>query len=155
GCVWGDYDNDGFLDLFVANGANQNAQNNFLYRNNGNSNSWINIRGVGNVSNRSAGGAKVRVKSTIGAEPLWQLREISGGSGYGSQNDLRASFGLGDATNIDTVRIEWPSGIIQEMRNVAVKQFLTVTESVLTVEPKAQEFVGGADFTFNVATNST
>ena len=46
----------------------------------------------------------------------------------GSQSDLRASFGLGDATNIDTVRIEWPSGTVQELHNVGTKQFLTVIE---------------------------
>jgi hypothetical protein len=56
------------------------------------------------------------------------LREISGGSSFGSQNDLRANFGLGDATNADIVRIEWPSGIVQTMTNVAAKQFLTLVE---------------------------
>ena len=56
------------------------------------------------------------------------MREISGGSGFGSQNDMRANFGLGDATNAYIVRIEWPSGIVQTMTNVAAKQFLTVVE---------------------------
>jgi hypothetical protein len=56
------------------------------------------------------------------------LREISGGGGYTSQNDLRAHFGLGDATNIDLLRIEWPSGLVQELQNVAANQLLTVTE---------------------------
>ena len=41
---------------------------------------------------------------------------------------MRVHFGLGDATIIDTLRIEWPSGQVQEMRNVAGNQFLTVTE---------------------------
>jgi hypothetical protein len=56
------------------------------------------------------------------------MREISGDGGYTSQNDLRAHFGLGGATTIDTLRIEWPSGIVQELHDVAAKQFLTVTE---------------------------
>lgn len=56
------------------------------------------------------------------------MREVSGGSGAGCFNDLRASFGLGDATNVDLVRIEWPSGIVQEFRDVALMRFLTVTE---------------------------
>jgi len=110
GCSWADYDNDGFLDLFVAAG---NGRGNYLYRNNGNSNSWLTVKLVGTVSNRSAIGAKVRVKATIG----WV--------GY---NELRANFGFGDATKIDIVRIEWPSGIVQTMTNVAPKQFLTVVE---------------------------
>jgi len=129
GCAWADYDNDGFLDLFVANGWNDFRENDFLYRNNGNSNNWITLKLIGTVSNRSAMGAKVRVKATIGGRTFWQMREISGGSNFGSQNDLRPSFGLGDATNIDLIRIEWPSGAVQTMTNVTTKQFLTVTES--------------------------
>jgi hypothetical protein len=128
GCAWGDYDNDGFLDLFVSNGFVQQSANNFLYHNGGNSNNWINFRLIGTVSNRSAIGAKVRVKATIAGKPIWQMREISGGSGHGCQNDLRANFGLGDATNVDVVRIEWPSGSVQELHEVSPKQFLTVTE---------------------------
>ena len=128
GAAWGDYDNDGFLDLFVSNGFIVSAANDFLYHNNGNSNNWVNFRLVGTVSNRSAIGAKVRVKATIGGKTFWQMREISGGSGHGCQNDLRVNFGLGDATNVDLVRIEWPSGIVQTMTNVPAKQFLKVEE---------------------------
>jgi hypothetical protein len=135
GCAWGDYDNDGFLDLFVSNGWVQQSENNFLYRNMGNSNNWINFRLVGTVSNRTGIGVKVRVKATIGGKTFWQLREISGGSGHGCQNDLRASFGLGDATNVDLVRIEWPSGIVQTMTNVPAKQFLTIEEHQRPAEP--------------------
>ena len=127
GCAWGDYDNDGFLDLFVAKGADAGSQNNDLYRNNGNRNNWLKVKCVGTVSNRSAIGAKVRAKATIGGKTFWQLREISTGSGL-SKNPLEAHFGLGDATNVDTLRIEWPSGIVQEFPNVAAKQFLTITE---------------------------
>jgi hypothetical protein len=128
GCAWADYDNDGFLDLFVSNGWGTKSENNFLYRNNGNTNNWINVRLVGTVSNRSAIGAKVRVEATIAGSTLWQMREISGGSNYGSQNDMRANFGLGDATNVETLRIEWPSGTVQELHAVAAKQFLTIAE---------------------------
>jgi hypothetical protein len=130
-CAWGDYDNDGFPDLFVANGGflvGLHKQANFLYRNNGNSNNWIVFTLAGTVSNRSAVGAKVRLKARIAGKVFWQMREISGGGNGGGQNDLRASFGLGDATLVDTVRIEWPSGTVQELHNLGVKQFLTVTE---------------------------
>lgn len=128
GCAWGDYDNDGFIDLFVSNGFVQTSANNFLYRNSGNSNHWINIKLEGTASNRAAIGAKVRVKATIGGQTFWQMREISGGSGHGSQNDMRAHFGLGDAEKIEVLKIEWPSGIVQEFHALAAQQFLTVTE---------------------------
>ncbi len=134
GSAWGDYDNDGDLDLFVAN----LNQNNFLYTNNGNANHWINLALVGRASNVSAIGAKVRLKATIESSPLWQLNEISGqtGGSYGGQNSLNAEFGLGSATIIDSIRIEWPSGIVQVLVNVAIDQFLTITEPD-TTQPAA------------------
>ena len=128
-CVWGDYDNDGFLDLFVTNFGS--GQTNFLYHNDGNSNQWLKIKCVGGPSNRAAIGAKVRVQAQNGLGALtWQMREISGGNGIG-QNSLIVHFGLGNATNAQTVRIEWPSGIVQTMTNLTAKQFLTVTEPPL------------------------
>jgi hypothetical protein len=122
--AWADYDNDGFMDVFIANADGGNA----LFHNNGNTNHWINLKLVGTASNRSGVGAKVRILATIGGKTFWQRRDIGCSGSQEGQSDLRASFGLGDATNIDTVRIEWPSGTVQELHNVGSKQFLTVTE---------------------------
>jgi len=127
GVGWADYDNEGFLDLFVANGGTAGPQNNFLYRNNGNSNAWIKIKCVGTASNRSAFGAKIRFQARIGGQSRWQMRQIDGGDGT-SGGSLDALFGLGDAKIIDTLRVEWPSGIVQELHEVVPKQFLTLTE---------------------------
>ena len=63
GAAWGDYDNDGFMDLFVARGY-VNGKN-ALYHNNGNSNAWLKVKLEGTTSNRSAIGAKVKVRATI------------------------------------------------------------------------------------------
>jgi len=128
GCAWGDYDNDGFLDLVVANGGITAPQRNFLYHNNGNSNHWIKVRCVGTVSNRSAIGAIVRANAVIDGAVRRQMRQISGGDGWLSQNSLDVSIGFGTATNIDLLRIEWPSGIVQEFQNVAVDQTLVIEE---------------------------
>jgi enediyne biosynthesis protein E4 len=125
--IWADYDNDGFLDLFVSNLSGTSP--NFLYHNDGtNNNQWLKIKCVGGPSNRAAIGAKVRVRTQNNdGDSIWQMREISGGHGIG-QNSLIAHFGLGAATNAETVRIEWPSGVVQVLTNVSAKQFLTVTE---------------------------
>jgi hypothetical protein len=69
----------------------------------------------------------VRVEATIGGETFRQLREINTGDGI-SGNALDAHFGLGDATRAETLQIRWPSGIVQELRNVSANQILTVTE---------------------------
>jgi hypothetical protein len=153
-CAWIDFDNDGFLDLFETT-----FSKNALYHNNGNNNGWLSLKLVGTVSNRSAVGAKVRVNATIRGKSLWQLREVSSGGTFGSPNDLRACFGLGDATNIDIVRIEWPSGTVQEVRNVAPKQFLTFTEPARlngSVAEGQYQLVlnGGIGFTYGVETST-
>ena len=122
--AWGDYDNDGFLDLFVGSVGSPNL----LYHNNGNTNHWMEFRLIGTRSNRSAIGAKVRVRANIDGKSFWQMREVSGGDGLSGQNSLYVHFGLGDATNSDLVRIEWPSGTVQELNNVAAGRVLTVTE---------------------------
>jgi hypothetical protein len=138
--AWGDYNNDGFLDILVANGGSAVAvaQPNSLYKNNGNANAWIKIRCEGTASNRSGIGAKVRIKAVIAGKEVWQLREISHGGGW-SSSPREAHFGLGDATNISTIRIEWPSGTVQTVENVRPKQSLVLTEPVrLSIAPSGR-----------------
>jgi enediyne biosynthesis protein E4 len=129
GVAWADYDNDGFLDLLITTWSEGHTAKNLLYHNNGNSNAWLKVKLVGKASNRSAIGAKVRVQATIRGQTLRQMQEISGNSGIsGGAGGLPAHFGLGDATNVDLVRIEWPSGIVQQLTNVSANKPLTVTE---------------------------
>ncbi|MFO7445318.1 MAG: FG-GAP-like repeat-containing protein [Ignavibacteriaceae bacterium] len=127
GASFGDYDNDGFLDLFVPNVNSSSAT---LYKNNGNENNWINITCNGTISNNSAIGSRVKVKASISGKDVWQIREITGSQGFRSFNDLRVHFGLGDASLIDSLVIEWPSREITIMEDVAVNQLITVNESV-------------------------
>jgi enediyne biosynthesis protein E4 len=122
--IWADYDNDGFLDLFLPH--MRTMDNSLLFHNNGNSNHWLMVKLEGTVCNRAAIGAKVRVKATIGGKTFWQMREISGGNG--SMSDMRAHFGLGDATNAEITRVEWPSGQVTELHNVTSKQIVTIVE---------------------------
>ncbi len=139
GAAWGDYDNDGSMDLFVARGR-VNGQN-ALYRNNGNSNAWLKVKLEGTRSNRSAIGAKVKVRATINGTNFWQMREVPGGNRC--QDDLRPNFGLGNATFVNKLRVEWPSGVVEEFANVAPRRILTI------VEPSLNSHLG-ADGRFHV-----
>ena len=128
-----DYDNDGFLDLFITNGdfpllLNRNAPYQLL-KNEGNDNHWLEIDLEGVVSNRDGVGAKVYV--TAGGTT--QLRQ-SGGMHDGVQNDSRLHFGLADNTLVDEIRIEWSSGIVQNITDVDADQILSIVETV-TEEP--------------------
>ncbi|MHC1769911.1 MAG: CRTAC1 family protein [Verrucomicrobiia bacterium] len=127
--LWFDFNNDGFLDLYVCNGndAGTARAENFLYQNNGNGNAWLKVKLVGTASNHDGIGSKVRAQATYAGQVRWQRRDVSPGDVY-SGNTLIAHFGLGDATNVMTLKIEWPSGAVQELSNVAPKQFLTVWE---------------------------
>jgi len=127
GCAFGDYDNDGFLDLCVANCQNA-AQENSLFHNNGNANHWVEIKCIGVQSNKSAIGTKVKVKAIINGKPVWQLREISAQSGYNGQNMLTTHFGLASDGLLDSVRIEWPSGIVDIYKGVDKDKILTAVE---------------------------
>lgn len=126
---WADYDNNGFLDLLAVCGEQQ-PQPNHLYRNNGNVNHWLKVRLRGTASNRDGIGAAVRVRATIAGKSVQQLRQIFANTGVRDISSPLAHFGLGDATNA-TVRIEWPSGTVQELTKVAADQFLTVTEPAI------------------------
>lgn len=120
-CSWGDYNNDGFLDLYLVNNGTENR----LYKNNaGNSNNWVIFKLQGVTTNRSAIGTRVTVKTGS----LKQIREVEGGSGGKGQNSLPVEFGLGSASVIDSLTIRWQSGTIQSFTNVAVNQIITIIE---------------------------
>ena len=123
-----DYNNDGFLDLFITNGdfpllLNRNAPYQLL-ENEGNDNHWLEIDLEGVVSNRDGIGAKVYVT----ADGITQLRQQSGGMHDGVQNDSRLHFGLADNTFVDEIKIEWSSGIVQNLTDVGVDQILNIVE---------------------------
>ena len=133
-----DYNNDGFLDLFITNGdfpllLNRNAPYQLL-ENQGNDNHWLEIDLEGVVSNRDGIGAKVYV--TAGG--ITQLRQQSGGMHDQVQNDSRLHFGLADNTFVDEIRIEWSSGIVQNITDVDANQIISIVESVAE-DPTIQE----------------
>lgn len=129
--IVGDYDNDGFLDIFAGSTVEKSPRRTYLgtpsqlFRNQGNSNNWLLIDLKGIVSNRDGIGTQVKV--TAGG--ITQIREQNGGSHIFAQNDTRLHFGLAQNTNIDLIEIKWSSGITQTLENVAVNQILEIAES--------------------------
>jgi hypothetical protein len=129
-----------------------------LYHNNGNSNAWLKVNCIGTVSNRAAIGAKVRVRATIGGKMFWQVREVNEGGGHCSLPPV-VHFGLGDATNAEVVRVEWPSGIVQEFQGVPARQTLTITEpsrlsALRTGGVPTIILKGGRGFSYGVQTST-
>lgn len=121
GIAVADYDNDGDLDMYVAN---QNAAG-VLYRNDiGSRSNWLEVDLTGTRSNRDAIGARLEIR--IG--DLIMIREIVAGNGYASQSSRRAHFGLGSHSVIDSLVIRWPAGGVQTLEKVEVNQILIVTE---------------------------
>ncbi|MDA0714288.1 MAG: FG-GAP-like repeat-containing protein, partial [Bacteroidetes bacterium] len=127
-----DYDNDGFLDLYVCNGRDvfflDQARPN-LYRNRGNGNHWIKLSLKGLLSNPMGLHSRVKVYT----EGKVQARYQDGGLQKFSQNDSRLHFGLGSNTAIDSITVDWPSGIHQVIIAPAIDQIMEITEDIETV----------------------
>ena len=142
-----DVDRDGFQDLLWVD-FNGNSQ---LFRNDGNSNGWLSVRCEGRLSNRAGIGTKVRLGAWISGSYITQLREIGGGGLVFTQNEPVAAFGVGSATNVDNIRIEWPSGVVQYLANVPPSQFLRVVESMVHITPAHTNVPAGSTATFSLS----
>jgi hypothetical protein len=120
GTVFGDYDNDGDIDILVIN----NDERPTLLRNDTAGGRWITVRLEGTKSNRDAIGARV----TLEAGGMKQTAEIHSGGSYISQNDVRAHFGLGDARQVDRLVIRWPDGQTETATGLAPNRFYVARE---------------------------
>lgn len=120
GLAAGDTDNDGRVDLLIAN---LDAPPTVL-RGTAATGNWLLLDLRGTTSNRSAIGAR----ATIVAGDLRQVREVRSGGSYQSHSDLRLHFGLGEHESADIVTIRWPSGSEQTLTGVQANQILRVEE---------------------------
>ena len=129
GCAFGDFDNDGDVDVIVNN---LDGPPTLLRNDGGNKNNWIMIKCVGTKSNRSAIGT--RVKITCGDHS--QIDEVMSGSSYYSQNDFRLHFGLGSASKVDRVDVAWPSGVKETFPNLPANRLIILQETKGIVEQR-------------------
>jgi hypothetical protein len=122
GAAFGDFDNDGDVDVLVMN---MNEPPSLLRNDYSGTNGWLTVKLEGRQSNRAAIGATVIV--TAGGKR--QARAIVSQGSYYSHDDLRAHFGLGAAKKADRVDVRWPSGQVQTLADIPAKQTITITES--------------------------
>ena len=121
GSAYGDIDNDGDLDILLTT-SNGPAH---LYKNDGgNRNNWLKIQLVGNKSNKNGIGTRIQITSAIGT----QTRTLKSGSSYCSQSELTVIFGSKDDTVVNTLKVEWPSGIVDTHKNIKVNQLIRIEE---------------------------
>jgi enediyne biosynthesis protein E4 len=121
GAAFGDLNNDGQSDVVVAtlDGAP------FALKNNGTKNHWIGLSLVGSKSNRSGIGARITVTDSAGKK---QIFNVNTSGSYLSSNDPRVIVGLGGATTVRKVEVNWPSGVVQVVNDPAVDRYLVVNE---------------------------
>src|SRR5262249_21376389 len=115
-----DYDGDGQMDILMRN-YKQPAQ---LLHNTGGPQHWIEFKLIGTRSNRDAVGARISVT----AAGHRQLRQVTCGSAYLSNQTLIQHFGLGPTREVDSIEVQWPSGATTVLQHVAADQRVRITE---------------------------
>ncbi|MBI2503782.1 MAG: CRTAC1 family protein [Candidatus Latescibacteria bacterium] len=121
GAAFGDYDDDGDVDILVANCADTPD---LLRNDGGDENNYLRVKLQGTRSNRDGIGGIVEVFSG----DLYQLDLVRSGASYLSQSDLRLSFGLGHRIAVDRLKVTWPSGLVEEVKDVPINRDLTLIE---------------------------
>jgi hypothetical protein len=130
GVACGDWDRDGHVDMFVQIGGATPGDvfhNAFFQNPAQDGNHWLNVKLVGQRTNRAAIGARIKAVTT-GPHPQTIYRHVDSGSSFGA-NCLEQNIGLGKATGIATLEIHWPaSQTTQVFHDVKMDQWLEITE---------------------------
>jgi hypothetical protein len=122
GAAFGDYDNDGAMDMLILN---MNDVPSLLHNLGGNKQNWIKLKLIGTKCNRTAIGARARV---ITGKHI-QMDEVHSGTSVMSQSDLRLHFGVGAVETIDAIEIKWPTTQkLEKFTQIKANQILTIRE---------------------------
>jgi hypothetical protein len=126
GTALADYDQSGNLSLFGSFGGFYwgTRETSRLYRNLGSGKLSLEIRLIGTRSNRDAIGAKI--SALVGNRQVFKW--VCGGNGFGCNNSRIVHLGLGDATRVVRLQIDWPSGLRQSFENIPAGQRIEITE---------------------------
>ncbi len=136
GAAFGDYDNDGDVDVLILN---MNDPPSLLRNEGGNQQNWIKIKLLGTRCNRTAIGARVRI---LTGKHI-QMDEVHSGTSVMSQSDLRLHFGLGQTEVIDTIEVKWPTTQkLEKFTQIKANQILTIREGdgiISSFKPEAKK----------------
>lgn len=122
GAAYGDFDNDGDLDILVTTNGGPAK---LLRNDGGNQNRFLRIRALGSGTNTSGIGARVLIALPDGSRQ-WQM--VHSGSSYCSQSELTLTFGLGRNDRAERVEIEWPGRKTERIKGLAANQLYTIRE---------------------------
>ncbi len=128
GLAVGDVDGDGRPEIVIVN-MNSTPS---LLKNLGPRKNFLSVALAGTKSNRSAMGTRV----TVQAAGRRQMDEVMSGGSYYSQNDMTLYFGLGNSNVVDRLEVRWPSGDVQQWRDVPANQLLLITEGSSTLRQR-------------------
>lgn len=130
----GDLNNDGFLDI---------ANNNAIHLNAGNDNNWIKINTKGVVSNNNGIGSRIELYTPAGK----QIRDVQSGVGFRFMHTLNVHFGIGSETTVDSLVVNWPSGVVDTYYDIDINTFHLLEEgeteednTVSTVDTDKDDF---------------
>lgn len=127
GAAFGDFDDDGRIDIVVSHVDGQGRPV-LLHNVTDNGNHWLGISLKPSRSPSEPVGTEVRVTAGVASEGRTQLRTYQRSGSYLSQNDPRLHFGLGKAARVDRLEVRWPSGIVQVFLDLPADRYVTVTE---------------------------
>ena len=136
GAAFGDYDNDGDIDILILNIDDTPT---LLRNDGGNQNHWLQVSLIGTASNRDGIGA--RIEAEIAGRV--QIRQIAAGTSFLSHSDTRAHFGLQRDTKVEQLVVRWPGGRVEEFRDLDADQWLVITEGKGLAVRRTQGNVAG------------